>query len=273
MTTLGAITGLATANIGLLLDAVPDPMIVTDVDGVILRLSKSAARLLGYHSSDLKGRPLAELICEEQRGDYAEHRAAFVAGHAETAPELETRFVTAQQSILPIDASVGRLHLEGTTYLLLVMREVSDRLATQRRLELMVAIDELTTSISSRLNTPDYEAIDDAIEASIHELAGFCDAGAAYLFTESEPGSFALHSKASDGDSGGGLVTLGLDSLPWIRALLDVGSISELGTTGPLNHESAADCLLLRDQGVASLVVIPLRASGRTIGFCGIESR
>ena len=272
MTSLREITGLATPDIGLLLDAVPDPMIVTDVDGAILLMSRSAARLLGYSTSDLIGQPLAELIRLDQRQEYAEHRVAFVSSGEETGPELETHFVTAHDSVLPIDASVGKLDLGGTTFVLLVMREVSDRLANQSRLELMVAIDELTTSISSRLNTPDSEAIDRAIESSIHELAGFCDASAAYLYTETEPGSFALHSQSIGEGSRAGLVTLGLESLPWLRAIVDAAAISEVRTTGPLTHESAADCLLLRDEGVNSLVVIPLRASGRTIGFAGIES-
>lgn len=264
-------TGLATGDISLLLDAVPDPMIVTDVGGAILQLSKSAAHLLGYTLSDLEGRSLAELICEELRQKYAEHRNAFLTGSEETAPELETRFVTADGLIIPIDASVGRLHLDDTTYVLLVMREVSDRLATQARLEQMVAIDELTTSISSQLNTPDSDAIDNAIQAAINELAVFCDASAAYLFTATEPDHFELHSQSVGKDDHRGLVALGIEALPWLRTRLDIGSILEIRTIQPLASESMADCLQLRSQGVTSLVLIPLRASARTIGFAGIE--
>jgi PAS domain S-box-containing protein len=272
VTPLRAIANPATSDIVLLLEAVPDPMIVTDVDGDILRMSKSAERLLGYRGSDLKGLPLAQLICQELRQEYAEHRRAFLTSGEETGPELETRFVTADDHTVPIDASVGRLDLNDTTYILLVMREVADRLATQNRLERMVAIDELTTSISSRLNTPDIDVIDQAIETSIDELATFCAASAVYLYTENEPGSFSLHSQSSGEDNHGGLAVLGLKALPWIRALLDVGSISQVRTTEPSSDEAIVDCLQLRGQGVTSMVVIPLRASGRTIGFAGIES-
>lgn len=266
------ITDLATGRLGLLLDAVPDPMIVTDVDGAIVRLSKHAAHLLGYRPSELEGRPLADLICEDQRQDYVEHRVAFLASGGETGPELETRFLTVHGSIIPIDASVGKLHLDDVTFVLLVMREVSDRLATQNHLERLLAIDELTTTVSSRLNTPDIDLIDQAIGASIEELAAFCDAAAAYIFTESEPGSFVMRSQSIGEDDAGALIALGLESLPSIRKLLDVGSISELRTTEPPSDESLADCRQLLGRGVTSLVVIPLRASGRTIGFVGIES-
>ena len=272
MTPLREIEGLATGNISLLLDAVPDPMIVTNLDGDILRVSNSAALLLGYSGSDLEGRPLSELIREEHRDEYVANRVAFLASGTETGPELETYFVSAHGSVLPIDASVGRLALDDTTYILLVMREVADRLATQNRLERMVAIDELTTSISSRLNTPDSDIMDQAIEDSIHELAAFCDASAAYLFTEDEPGSFALHSQSSGENTPGGLVAVGLEALPWIRTLVEIASISEVRTTEPSIDESVLDCLRLREQGVTSLVVIPLRAAGHTIGFAGLES-
>ena len=272
MTSLRELAGLATVNVGALLDSVPDPTIVTDVDGDIVRVSKSAARLLGYSTSDLKGRPLAELICEEQRQEYAEHRLAFLAGGEATAPELETFFITADELILPIDASVGRLRLDDTTYVLLVMRQVADRLATQNRLERMVAVDELTTNISSRLNTPDSDDIDQAIETSIHELAAFCGASAVYLCTETEPGSCVLRRRSGGDDDQGGLVALGLEALPWIRTLLEGAAISEVRTTAPSSAEAVADCEKLRGEGVASLVVIPLRALGRTFGFVGIET-
>ncbi|HEX5694880.1 MAG TPA: GAF domain-containing protein, partial [Acidimicrobiia bacterium] len=261
-----------TSNISLLLDAVPDPTIVTNVDGDIVRVSRNAARLLGYIHLDLEGRPLVDLIAEDHRAAYQQHREAFLASGEDTGPELETFFVTATETIVPIDASVGRLHLEDTTYILLVMREVADRLATQKRLEQLVAIDELTTSISSRLNTPDFDLIDQALEDSIEELSTFCRARSTYLFTENEPGSWVLHSHSGGANGEGGLVSIGLPALPWVRTLVDIAAITEVRTTGPVVDESAADCLALRRRGVSSLVVIPLRASGHSIGFAGIES-
>jgi PAS domain S-box-containing protein len=265
-----ALTTLGSSGIDSLLDAVPDPMIVTDIDGTIVRVSKSAADLLGFDAKNLVGHRLVEVIEENLRAGYEEHRSAFLASPAVTGPELETRFVTASDSVIPIDASVGKLHMDGSTYLLMVMREVSDRLSTQQRLEMMVAIDELTMSISSRLNTPDIELIDRELHASIADLATFCDA-TAYLFVEGDQGRFTLDCH-SEGDSEGAVVSIGLESLPWITSLLDKVSITEVSTTSAPTDESAADCRRLRDEGVAWLVIIPLRASDGTIGFVGIES-
>ncbi len=269
VTIVGEIAGLAAANVGRLLDAVPDPMIVTDVDGVIFRASRSASTLLGYPATHLRGRRLAELVCADLQPDYEAHRAGFVSSGAETGPELETRLRTATGLVIPVDASVGRLDVDGRTFLLLVLREVSDRLATQNRLERMIAIDDLTTSISSRLNTPDPDTIDQSIAAAIDELASFYDAGT-FLYTRDQPGRFVVHSRARADDAG--LTSLGLEELQWVSSLLDGGSITEVRTEGPVPPEAVGDCLRLREAGVISLVLIPLRASGRTIGFAGIES-
>lgn len=269
---IGEFSGLATGSINVLLDAVPDPMIVTNSDGEIVRVSRSAAHLLGYEPYELEARPLSEIISEPLRGEYDDHRASFLASGKDTGPELETHFVTAENSMIPIDASVGRLHLDGSTFVLLVMREVSDRLATQQRLEMMVAIDELTTNISSRLNSPDMEQLDEEIEASIAELAAFCEARA-YLFTETESDTFTVYCDSHGTMTHTGLVAIGPESMPWIRSLLETASISEVRTKNhPHSDKSATDCERLRDAGVASLVIIPLRASGRTIGFVGIET-
>jgi PAS domain S-box-containing protein len=265
-----ALTTLGSGGIDSLLDAVPDPMIVTATDGTIVRVSKSAADLLGFDATNLIGHRLVEVIEESLRDGYEEHRSAFLASPEVTGPELETRFVTASDSVIPIDASVGKLYMEGSTYLLMVMREVSDRLSTQQRLEMMVAIDELTMSISSRLNTPDIELIDKELHASIADLATFCDA-TAYLFVGGDQGRFTLNCH-SEGSTEGAIVSIGLESLPWINALLDEVSITEVSTTSAPTDESAADCRRLRDEGVAWLVIIPLRASDGTIGFVGIES-
>lgn len=246
-------------------------MIVTNSDGDILRVSKSAAQLLGYEIDELETRPLSEIISEPLRGEYDAHRLAFLTSGKETGPELETHFVAADKSTVPIDASIGRLQLDGSTYVLLVMREVSDRLATQQRLEMMLAIDELTTNISSRLNTPEVNQLDKEIEASITALATFCEARA-FLFTDLDAGTSRTCCDSDGIETHGGLVAIGLESLPWIRTQLETASISEVKTNHPLVDESAADRTRLRDAGVASLVVIPLRASGRTIGFVGIET-
>jgi PAS domain S-box-containing protein len=264
-------SGLATGSINVLLDAVPDPMIVTNGEGNIVRVSKSAAHLLGYEADELETRPLSDIISEPLRGEYEDHRLAFLASGKETGPELETHFVTADDSTVPIDASIGRLHLDGSTYVLLVMREVSDRLATQERLEMMLAIDELTTNISSRLNTPDLDQLDQEIAASIDELAAFCEA-TTYLFTETDTGTFTKYCDSNGTKNPRGLLAVGLESLPWIREQLETPSISEVRTGNHPLDESGADCKRLRNAGVASLVVIPLRASGRTIGFVGIET-
>ncbi|HUP15926.1 MAG TPA: PAS domain-containing protein, partial [Acidimicrobiia bacterium] len=90
---IAEISGLATGSISVLLDAVPDPMIVTNSDGDILRVSKSAAQLLGYEMDDLETTPLSAIIAEPLRGEYDAHRLAFLASEKETGPELETQFV------------------------------------------------------------------------------------------------------------------------------------------------------------------------------------
>lgn len=270
VTQVGRAPGLAAVNLGRLLEAVPDPMIVTDVEGTIVVASKSTGQLLGGDPRELQGRSLAELICEELRPGYERHRATFLSGDAENAPELETRVLTSDGGEIPIDASVGRLDLDDTTYLLLVLRQVSDRLATLSRLERMIAIDELTMSISSRLNTPDSGAIDEAIGGAIEELTTFCRAIATYLFTEADGGEFVVHSQSGPGS--GALVGVELGSVPWIRSLIDRPSITEVNTAAPPDRAASADCEALLGLGVTSLVVIPLRASGNTIGFLGIES-
>ncbi len=265
-------SGFATGNIGLLLDAVPDPMVVTDVEGAILRVSKSAARLLGYPALDLEGRPLEELLPEDLRDACAEHRIAFLANGEETGPELETSFVTASGGVIPIDASVGRVTLDGDTYLLLVMREVSDRVAIQQRLERMVALDELIMSVSSRLNTPSLDNIDREVEASVAEVAAFGQADDTYIYSRQDSGPFVLHSRAAKSEDHKGVVSIGLDRLPWISNIIAEGVPTKVRLNEAGSPDSARDRRLLRDAGVASLVVVPLRVASRSIGFLGIES-
>lgn len=136
-----------------LFEAIPDALVAIDVDGLVVRANERAGHLFSRRRDDLLGTRMEYLLAGRFRE--ALHRAAFVAGTGNTAPELEICGLDPAGGEIPIDVTIGRLDVSGTACILLVMREVSDRLATEERLNaLSRAKDEFVATVSHELRTP-----------------------------------------------------------------------------------------------------------------------
>src|SRR5690349_10200888 len=67
------------ALVGGFLEAAPDGMVVTDVNGIIQVANTQAERMLGYSSGELVGLPIERLIPADLRARHVHHRTAYNA--------------------------------------------------------------------------------------------------------------------------------------------------------------------------------------------------
>lgn len=113
----------------MLLDAVPDAMLMVDRDGVVLVANPIAEKLFGYFGADFVGRTVESLMPERSRQRHLSHRASFV-GDPHARPMGEGLELVAQRSNgseVPVDISLSPLVTEQGTYILVSIRDVTDR--------------------------------------------------------------------------------------------------------------------------------------------------
>jgi len=233
-----------------LFESIPDAVVATDTEGIIVGANACAGRLFSYRPSDLRGMSMEQLLVERFREEYAAHRQALLKGSAETAPELEVYGLTANGSEIPIDSTVGRFDEGGTTYVVMVIREVSDRVNIQANLERRLALDAVVVSILGRLNAPSLQDIDERVQQSLADLCMFAQTESRMEFLQDIP----------------------LEAFPWIIGQIEQGRVVHIPSVDDLPPEARIEQDQFRRHGIRSVVNLPMIAGGQVIGLIGLEA-
>lgn len=121
----------------------PLPMHISTLDeGQILDLNPSFAQELGYPGDDALGRTEEELGLWARAEDRAELVEAL--GDKERVAGFRTRLRTQTGELRNVDLSAQRVELEGTHCLMVVTRDVTDRVTFEEELERQALYDTLT---------------------------------------------------------------------------------------------------------------------------------
>jgi len=133
----------AAFQLDLLLDAMNDAVILTDIDGYIIHLNGSATQMLLYPGNELHRQPIRTLIA-------AEHRDEFRLSD-EKRP-VETIFVTRQGNRIPVSYTTSRLDADLFSFagFIVAARNISERKVTEHRIRYLARIDTLT-KLSNRM--------------------------------------------------------------------------------------------------------------------------
>ncbi len=130
-------------QLDVLLDALNDAVVLTDLDGNIIRLNESASHLLGYPDDALNKQPIRTLIA-------AEHHDGFRLSN-EKRP-VETIFISRQGNRIPVSYTTSRLDSEQFSFAgyIVAARNISERKVTEQRIRYLARIDTLT-KLSNRM--------------------------------------------------------------------------------------------------------------------------
>jgi len=130
-------------QLDLLLDAMNDAVVLTDIDGNIIRLNESALQMLAYSGNELYKKSIRILIA-------AEHRDEFRLSD-EKRP-IETIFITQQGNKIPVSYTTSRLDADLFSFagFIIAARNISERKVTEQRIRYLARIDTLT-KLSNRM--------------------------------------------------------------------------------------------------------------------------
>jgi PAS domain S-box-containing protein len=161
-----------------LLDAAPDAMIGVDGPGRIVFANAQAERLFGYPRAELLGRPVELLLPEARRGVHVRHREKYLA-RPSTRPMgggLELTALCRDGSEFPVEVSLSTLVAEEGMIVSAGIRDIGDRLRSQRAIEdlnaeLRRANDELEGRVAAR--TAELAAQAAELRTAYEELEAF----------------------------------------------------------------------------------------------------
>lgn len=143
-----------------ILDIAEDAIIVTEHNRSITLFNQGAVKLFGYDPDEVLGQPIDLLLPERFWIDHADHIDRFV--HAlDSAPRMAQRRevfgMKKDGSEFPAEASISKLAIGERTTFTVIVRDITDRLRTERQLqsltsELMTAQEEERRRIARELH-------------------------------------------------------------------------------------------------------------------------
>lgn len=154
------------AHLRLILETVPDGMIVIDEHGIIQSFSAAAERIFGYGADEVCGRNVSLLMPSPHR----EHHDGYIQRYLRTGERRIVgigRVVAGQRkdgSTFPMELAVGEVDLGGRRQFTGFVRDISERQRTRQRLQELQAelshvsrlteMGQMASSLAHEVNQP-----------------------------------------------------------------------------------------------------------------------
>ncbi len=253
-----------------LFENLPDPVFVEDYEGRVLDVNPAACRLHGMAREELIGANVLDLVPPARREEVAACFSNWVSG---SATLYRGESLGANGRVVPVEIRGSRLEYGGTPAVLLLLRDISERIEAEealRRRESLLRGLHLGTEIllSAEDEVP--------FRAFLERLAPAVGANRAAVFLAKgggPPGEMDLRPAAEWCSEemtplllSGNPAELGVESIlaRWPRVLMEEGVLYGHARDFPEEERE-----FLRRMGVRSLLALPLVVNGVFRGFVG----
>ena len=121
-----------------LLQALPDPVLVTDTSGVIELVNDQVVTLLGYERAELIGQPVECLVPLALREVHRRHRSAYVTADDPVPMGTGPNVVVVRKDgrLVPVEVRINAVTLSTGRAVLAIIRDVSDRKRAEEELRI-----------------------------------------------------------------------------------------------------------------------------------------
>ncbi len=158
-----------------LFDSLPDAVLVSNPQGVILEVNPAACLLYGIPRNELMGRTLFDLTPPKQQADL---RQAFEQMLAGAVAYFEGVGWSSDERAIPVEIRAKRIEHLGRTALLLYIRDITIRkqneATLQRQNQYLAALHETTLGLISHLNLAELlQTLIQRVAALMHTSHGF----------------------------------------------------------------------------------------------------
>ena len=260
-----------------LADEIHEVVFTTDATGRWTFLNRAWDELVGDPSDDSLGRVLFDWVHPDDVESCATGFRALWAGDADelrtelrwTTAAHETRWfeLWARPLRTPTEIVIGAA---GT------LTDVTARRIAEDALHRQLDFSTVITGILERFASLDRDGVDEAIDGALAQVARFAEVDRSYLFRFSTDLTTArnTHEWCADGvepqiqNLQDMPITLLADWMPQLQAGLAV----YIPRVADLPPEMGELREMLQGQGIASLIIVPLAAGKRLIGFLGFDA-
>lgn len=137
-----------------LVDAAPDPLVITDVEGTIVIANQQTLNVFGYAVDELVGQPVEILVPARHREGHRRVRAAFAAdpGVRPMGSGNELYAVRRDGTEIPVEISLAPLVTDDEVLLTASIRDLTERRRIQQQVDQVR--EDLVATVSHEMRTP-----------------------------------------------------------------------------------------------------------------------
>jgi PAS domain S-box-containing protein len=267
---------LSETKLGNTLDILPDAIAFCSMDGEILECNQAMVELLRYKTKkDLIGKPCNELIAQSdyQKGSKVldELRTVGLVKH------LELRIKDSANEELTVIFS-GRRLIDDSSGLaigyLAVAKDITEYKKIENSLKQRLHSENALSTISSRFVS--FLDFDVAVNSSLMDIGKLCNASRSYVFVfDSTQNTISkIYEWCANGvrSQNEGLQNATAADFSWWINNLKQGSTIQIEDTSKMPVEAKAEREILEQQGIRSLIVLPLYIASQLEGFVGLDN-
>jgi PAS domain S-box-containing protein len=264
----------------LLFEVDRDPILLLDRDGRFIDGNDAAAKAFGLTSrAELAGRTPAEFSPYVQPDDeLSREKAERMIGTAfeEGSTEFEWTHLRADGSEFIVEVALTLVPVGRSPVLMAHLRDITAREQAAEALRRQLQLEEVIIGASTRFISVEVEQVDREIDDALEKLGRFAGADRAYVFQvrEDRGAMDCTHEWCGEGVSAqiGRLQNVTAADFPWLADKLLAREVILIHRISDLAPEAALEAREFGEQGVESMICVPMVLADRVVGFFGFDS-
>ncbi len=262
----------AIAAIAAIVDIAADAIIALDDGFRIVRFNRGAEQMFGWTEADMVGQPLDRLLPMGARTVHRGHVRTFAEGHTDARRMGERRPIGGLRrngDEFPAEASIARVTIDGVRTFMVTLRDVSERRAAEERQRLLATagwVLAASLDVDSTMATVTELPVPLLGEWSLLELltpeGSMRRVAASHMDPRRHDETSALVARSAP--------TAGTErseaSSSRVAHESEAQRITDMSAWMDANFRDAAERRCVSALGASSVLLVPLRAGGRSIG-------
>ena len=268
-----------------IVESMADMIIVTDEEGIIQYASPQWEGVLGYHPDQLVGHKRFDFMNEEEsqklKNDFLPYYHKRIPFYMITHNMLhkDGHEVEIESSGTPIFDNQGNFYGYRVSNRDMTTRKIKgqfDRIDDMDAYGTLLGYQEMITTISKMFMDAPFDQLKHRIWESMHEVGKLLDVDRVYIFefddSKSKMNNTYEWCNEEIEPAIDILQNLDTDVFPWWMKKLNLDEVINVYDVFTMGKEQVREKDILMEQGIKSVLVVPLRVHQDLIGFIGFDS-
>jgi len=256
-----------------LFESSPESVALLSLDGIILDCNEATTRIGGLPKDKLIGKPFADLsVMDKERLPFYLERFSQVTERQAIDP-VQLKIIRSDNETRWLETFAVLLKKDNQAYAIqFISRDITERKRAEAAVRQQIAFDDLLRSLLTHFASCRGSEIDQGVQVSLKEIAGFMGVEHTYLILISADRTTwsVAHEWCAPGlvSRAGEFQNIPFGHSVWSENKLLAGEMLQINTLEDYPPEAGQERQQAEWGGVQSLVRIPLRGRGGQVNGC-----